>query len=38
MLDIIGRKHEKEKLAQLLETNEPEFIAVYGRRKVGKTY
>ncbi len=38
MPKIIGRKQEQGKLARLLESSEPEFIAVYGRRRVGKTF
>ena len=38
METIIGREPEKEKLKQLLNTNESEFLAVYGRRRVGKTF
>lgn len=35
---IIGRKIEKEELLSALEADESQFIAVYGRRRVGKTY
>lgn len=35
---IIGRKDEKEIFTELLQSNSSEFIAVYGRRRVGKTY
>ena len=35
---IIGRKREKDILTQCLNSNRPEFIVVYGRRRVGKTY
>lgn len=35
---LIGRKKEKAKLAQALISAEAEFIAIYGRRRVGKTY
>jgi hypothetical protein len=35
---IIGRKKEQELLQELIESNRSEFIAVYGRRRVGKTY
>jgi len=35
---IIGRKKEQEILRELVESNRSEFIAVYGRRRVGKTY
>ena len=35
---IIGRKHEQDILAKCVESNKAEFIAVYGRRRIGKTY
>lgn len=35
---MIGRKKEKEYLLSLLEEEEPQFVAVFGRRRVGKTY
>ena len=35
---MIGRKKEKEYLLSLLYEDEPQFIAVFGRRRVGKTY
>ena len=35
---MIGRKIEKRRLEEALENPESEFIAVYGRRRVGKTY
>lgn len=35
---IIGREHEKALLGRHLSSNEAEFIAIYGRRRVGKTY
>jgi predicted AAA+ superfamily ATPase len=35
---IVGRKYEKDKLEKVFASNEPEFVAVYGRRRVGKTY
>lgn len=35
---IIGRLAEREKLDKLLGSNEAEFLAVYGRRRVGKTF
>ncbi len=35
---IIGRESEKEILEEITESNKAEFIAVYGRRRVGKTY
>ena len=35
---IIGRLEEQEKLKYILNSNKPEFVVVYGRRRVGKTY
>ena len=35
---IVGRKEEKEILEDCLESRYPEFLAVYGRRRIGKTY
>lgn len=37
-MNIIGRKREEDVLNQCLRTKRPEFVAVYGRRRVGKTY
>lgn len=37
-MKIIGRKREKDNLMQCLMSKRPEFVAVYGRRRVGKTY
>jgi len=35
---MIGRIEEKERLLKYAESDESEFVAVYGRRRVGKTY
>ncbi|GAA4394786.1 ATP-binding protein [Nibrella viscosa] len=35
---IVGRTVEKEKLDKLLLSNQAEFLALYGRRRVGKTF
>lgn len=35
---IIGRKYELNILEQLLKSTKAEFLALYGRRRVGKTY
>ncbi len=35
---MIGRVKEQKKLRELYESGENEFVAVYGRRGVGKTY
>lgn len=38
MAIIIGRKNEQEELHRLYELHEAKLVAVYGRRRVGKTY
>ena len=35
---MIGRKEEQEVLRDCLASPRPEFLAMYGRRRVGKTY
>lgn len=35
---IIGRKHEQDILAKCMDSEKAEFVAVYGRRRIGKTY
>lgn len=35
---LIGRKAESEELMATLEEDDSQFVAVYGRRRVGKTY
>lgn len=35
---IIGRKVEQELLLHCLESKKSEFVAVYGRRRIGKTF
>lgn len=35
---MVGREPEKTLLADCLTSTRPEFVAVYGRRRVGKTY
>ncbi len=35
---MIGRKREREELNRLYDSRESEFVALYGRRRVGKTY
>lgn len=35
---LIGRKKEQKLLKSLLKSDKSEFVAVYGRRRVGKTY
>lgn len=38
MQQLVGRIHEKEILTDALSGNRAELIAVYGRRRVGKTF
>lgn len=38
MNKIIGRKREQNVLQKTLDAHEPAFIAIYGRRRIGKTY
>ena len=38
MEPIVGRKEEQKALDRLLENQRSEFLAVYGRRRVGKTF
>lgn len=35
---LIGRSEQQKLLVSLLDSSESEFVAVYGRRRVGKTY
>ena len=35
---IIGRNREKDVLSDCLSSKRPEFVVVYGRRRVGKTF
>ncbi|CAN5659785.1 hypothetical protein BH11BAC5_BH11BAC5_31530 [soil metagenome] len=38
MANIIGRKEERTFLNKVLNSAEPELVAVFGRRRVGKTF
>jgi AAA+ ATPase superfamily predicted ATPase len=38
MTTIIGRENEQKELQRYLSSDSSEFIAVYGRRRVGKTF
>ena len=38
MSTIIGRKQEKEELMNIYHRKQAQLVAVYGRRRVGKTY
>ena len=35
---LIGRKAELKQLESIIHSSRPEFIAIYGRRRVGKTF
>jgi AAA+ ATPase superfamily predicted ATPase len=35
---LIGRDNEQRILNELLHSNRPEFLAIYGRRRIGKTF
>lgn len=35
---IVGRKQEIERLKKYIDSDRSEFVAIYGRRRVGKTY
>ena len=35
---LIGRENEKKELLSVMNSDNSEFVAVYGRRRVGKTY
>ena len=38
MKNIIGREKEIGELNKLYSSSLPQFVAVYGRRRVGKTF
>ncbi|MBA2648985.1 MAG: AAA family ATPase [Legionella sp.] len=37
-MTIVGREKERSLLTEIFESKKPEFLAIYGRRRVGKTY
>lgn len=37
-MKVIGRKKEIDELLRIYESDKPEFVAVFGRRRVGKTF
>ncbi len=37
-MSIVGREREQDILVQCLESKKPEFLVVFGRRRVGKTF
>jgi uncharacterized protein len=37
-MPILGREEEKDRIKAIVEDEKPSFIAIYGRRRVGKTF
>lgn len=37
-MNILGRNKEQKQLDRAVQSNKPEFLVVYGRRRIGKTY
>lgn len=37
-MKVIGRKNEIKEFDNIMNSDKPEFVVVYGRRRVGKTY
>jgi len=37
-MELVGRKREIRELKRYYDSNDPEFLVIYGRRRVGKTY
>lgn len=37
-MNIIGRQREKARFTEIVESDQPAFVAIYGRRRVGKTF
>lgn len=37
-MNIVGRESERQLLDDIMRPGRPEFLVVYGRRRVGKTY
>lgn len=38
MNNLIGRQHEIEEIERIYRSGRPEFVVIYGRRRVGKTF
>ena len=38
MNKIVGRRKEQESFQRVLNSEEAAFVAIYGRRRIGKTY
>lgn len=37
-MKLIGREQEVKELNRLYNSDSPQFVAIYGRRRVGKTF
>jgi AAA+ ATPase superfamily predicted ATPase len=37
-MTIIGREYEQKQLQKILQSKQAEFVAIYGRRRIGKTH
>lgn len=37
-MTIVGRQYEQKQLQKIFQSNQAEFVAVYGRRRIGKTH
>lgn len=37
-MKLVGRQKEREILGRVRDSGEPEFVAIYGRRRIGKTF
>lgn len=37
-MKIVGRIEEQAALKEYMQSDKPEFLAIYGRRRVGKTF
>ena len=38
MSRLIGRKNETTQLDNIIQSSEPEFVVIFGRRRIGKTF
>ncbi|MGE0018416.1 MAG: ATP-binding protein [Draconibacterium sp.] len=37
-MEVIGRNREKRRLDEIMNSDRPEFVAIFGRRRIGKTF
>lgn len=37
-MQLIGRTKERNTLQHVMDSDKPEFVAIHGRRRVGKTF